>query len=162
MEIEIREAAVDDLAFIESAIPRLFKHKPAWRSAQELIDGTVRVLREAVTAERPGEFVAVALAGGERAGFAYAVTVADFFTEQPHAHLSEIVSTREGIGVGRALLAEVERWAFARGSRYVSLNVLAGNDRASKFYAASGYAAETRTMIKVKPGQLVARPPSTS
>lgn len=116
-----------------------------------MIDGTIRVLDRALTVPRDGELVIVAEADAQPAGFAYAVTDDDFFTGRPHVHLSEIVSVRERLGVGRALMAQIERWAFDRGSRYISLNVLDANDGAVAFYRTLGYDVETRKMIKLKP-----------
>jgi GNAT superfamily N-acetyltransferase len=115
-----------------------------------MVSGTARVLDSALEEARDDEFFVIVEADGEPIGFAYAVTQCDFFTTEPHAHLSEIVVTREGEGAGRALMAAVEEWAFARGDRYVSLNVLDGNMRASEFYLRGGYEIETRKLIKRK------------
>jgi GNAT superfamily N-acetyltransferase len=131
-------------------VPRLFEHPSDWRTPDELVDGTIRVLERALAAGQPDELFLIAEDAGEPIGFAYAVTQHDFFSGEPHAHLSEIVSVREGAGVGTVLLAAVERWAFARGDRYVSLNVLDRNARAGRFYERSGYEIETRKLIKLR------------
>lgn len=44
-------------------------------------------------------------------------------------------------GVGRALMAEAQKWAAARELEYLELNVLANNEGALKFYAKENFEA---------------------
>lgn len=85
------------------------------------------------------------------AGVAYVETATDYFTREQHGHLSilSVAEGAEGRGVGRALLDTVERWASARGFRFLTLNVFSGNDRARRIYERAGYAPDTIRYAKV-------------
>ena len=50
--------------------------------------------------------------------------------------------------MARALMAEAESWARARGWRILALDVFASNARARSFYQRQGYMEETLKMIK--------------
>jgi ribosomal protein S18 acetylase RimI-like enzyme len=52
------------------------------------------------------------------------------------------------MGLGRALMAQVERWARANGATAVELNVYAFNQGAIDFYEALGYQAVSHKLSK--------------
>src|SRR5437879_4073510 len=66
------------------------------------------------------------------------------FSGETDAYVGELVVARhaEGQGVGRALLAEVQRWAVGRGGRRLTLETGAANGSARAFYAALGFQEE--------------------
>jgi GNAT superfamily N-acetyltransferase len=94
-------------------------------------------------------FVAVSVAG-EPLGFIHLHGASDFFTGEPHGHVSDIVvaSAAEGRGVGQALMAAAEDWARQLGYRLLSLHVFAGNTRARSFYERLGYGPDIVKLIK--------------
>lgn len=146
----VREARRDDEAFVVALVPRFVEHGPAdGHSPDTVIEGTARVLRDALRAPDPDDVVMIAEdAGGERTGFVYAVTERDFFTRERYAHVSEIAVSRSGDGVGAALMDAVERWAHDRGYRIVSLNVVDANVPAQRFYERRGYGIGHRHYVK--------------
>jgi RimJ/RimL family protein N-acetyltransferase len=91
-------------------------------------------------AEPQGE-VLVAVAGAAAAGFA-AVHRVPYF-ERPGAFARVVALSvdagRRRTGVGRRLMAAVERWALARGCTAVEVTSLRSRDTAHRFYAALGY-----------------------
>lgn len=114
-------------------------------------DGVSRVLAAALETESSA--VAFFVAEDEAAnplGFIYVHLAADFFTGETHGHVSDIVVApeAEGRGVGRALMAEGERWSRARGHRLLTLNVFDGNVRARGLYESLGFAPDTIKMVK--------------
>lgn len=68
----------------------------------------------------------------------------------PHrfVHLMDLVVTEvwRGRGVGTQLMAAVKEWAAARGADYVSLEVVAANRDAARFYDMHGFRAVQHTM----------------
>ena len=83
-------------------------------------------------------------------GAAYVERAVDYFTEESYGHLSvlAVAAEAEGRGVGRALLAAVDRWAVEQGDRFVTLNVFATNARAAAVYERAGYRPDTVRYLK--------------
>ena len=146
----IREADPNDEDFIVGLVPRFVEHGAAdGHPPDEVIDGTSRVLREALRNPQPGELVLIAQdERGEPAGFIYAVTECDFFTGEEYAHVSEIAVANSGAGVGAALMDAVERWSREHGHRMMSLNVVDANVPAQRFYERRGYALGHKHYVK--------------
>ena len=146
----VREAGPGDEAFIAGLVPRFVEHGAAdGHTPDEVVDGTARVLREALQGREPGDIMLIALdASGERAGFVYAVSERDFFTREPYLHVSEIAVARSGNGAGAAMMDAAEAWARERGYRFVTLNVVEANGAAQRFYERRGYAVGHRHYVK--------------
>jgi GNAT superfamily N-acetyltransferase len=153
--ISVRAAAAADLAFITGVVPRLRAFGPPPLRPAEALDRAEReTLRRALAEPSPDAVLLVAeLAGTGPAGVAYAHTAADYFTGERHGHLSvlAVAEAGEGKGVGRALLAAVEAWSSARGHRFITLNVFAGNGRARAVYERAGYGPDTLRYAKELP-----------
>jgi GNAT superfamily N-acetyltransferase len=96
------------------------------------IDGAV-IGHLVLTFERMGPFVRE-----ELRDYAY---VADLFVRQAH----------RGHGVGRALIAEAERRAMARGMPRILLGVLSGNHAAERSYRRQGFTDYALEMTKTLP-----------
>lgn len=146
----VRDARAADAAFVASLVPRFVEHGAADRhTPEEVIDGTRRVLDEALRAPAPGDVFLIAEDdAGERAGFVYAVTERDFFTGEPYLHVSEIATARSGDGAGALLMAAAEARARERGYRFVTLNVVGENAPARRFYERRGYALGHHHLVK--------------
>lgn len=145
--IGVRAAVRADEDAILALARRFSETRPAWRSAEEVDEGEMRVLRRVLAQPASHEAIFVAERDGVE-GFVYVYAEPDFFTGEPHAHISEIAVARDGSGAGRALMAMAERWATDRGHRYVSLHVNAANERAARFYATLGYDLEWQRLNK--------------
>jgi ribosomal protein S18 acetylase RimI-like enzyme len=147
--VRVFEATQKDEAFVLELARRLGEARPGWRSEDEVVSGTVSALEKIFRKPRDDEVLLIAEnAEGARAGFIYVVTRADFFTSEPVTHISEIAVSKDGSGVGRVLMDAAEKWAESRGSRYVSLNVHAGNENARAFYEHLGYDLEWQRFNK--------------
>lgn len=146
----LRDAGPDDDAFVAGLVPRFVEHGVAGgHTRDEVIDGTRRVLSNALRTARPGDLFLIAETdGGERAGFVYAVTECDFFTGEPYVHVSEIAVARSGEGVGTLLMDAVESWARGRGCRIVTLNVVDENRPGRRLYERLGFGLAHHHYVK--------------
>jgi ribosomal protein S18 acetylase RimI-like enzyme len=148
----IRAARPDDRAAVLALIPRLRAFgAPPLRSPEAMDAGEVRTLERYFDAEPESVFLRVAEASdGAILGLAYGEQATDYFTLEAHGHLGilAVAEGAEGRGVGRALLAEVERWAAACGYRFLTLNVFTDNTRAIQVYERAGYRAESVRYLK--------------
>lgn len=68
----------------------------------------------------------------------------------PVVHIGDVVVTASfrRQGLGDRLMAEVERWAVARGAATITLSMHAGNEPAETLYRRRGYRATDTTMRK--------------
>jgi len=108
----------------------------------------------AATLEAPDDTAAVFVvedAAGRPLGFVHVRTFSDYFTAEPHGHVSDIVvgEDAEGRGAGRALMAAAEGWSRKKGHRLLTLNVFDQNHRARALYDRLGYRPDTTKMVKV-------------
>jgi ribosomal protein S18 acetylase RimI-like enzyme len=155
-KVAIRAAVAADRDFVLALADRLVSFDvPAFRTKEEFAEGDRRALAawfdrlqddslaEARSAEAD-EALVIAELDGHAAGCAYLVTLVDFFTQRPHAHVSVLAVTEEaeGRGVGSALLDYCQAWARQRGSDHLTLNALVTNARARAFYERRGFAGE--------------------
>jgi ribosomal protein S18 acetylase RimI-like enzyme len=148
--VRVRDAHAADAAFVASLVPRFVEHGAAdGHTPDEVVDGTRRVLDAALRAPQPGDVFLIAEdETGERAGFVYAVTERDFFTNEPYLHVSEIATARSGAGAGALLMEAAEARARERGYRFVTLNVVDENAAGQRFYERRGYAIGHRHYVK--------------
>ena len=137
----IRAARAGDEGFIVGLVPRFVENGIAGgHTRDEVVEGTARVLREALHAQRPDELFLVATDEHDaRCGFVYAVTEHDFFTGEEYAHVSEIAVARSGGGAGGALMEAAEAWSRSRGHRLMTLNTVEANVAARRFYERRGF-----------------------
>jgi GNAT superfamily N-acetyltransferase len=152
----IRPAQPADREFVLSMADRLVSFDvPAFRTKDELAEGDRRALAEWFRDPNPEEALFVAEVAGKPAGCAYLVTLVDYFTERPHAHLSVLAVSAhaEGKGVGSALLDRSEAWARERGSDRLTLSALVTNSRARGIYEKRGFSGEyIRYVLPLKSG----------
>jgi GNAT superfamily N-acetyltransferase len=148
--IQLRDARPDDEDFVVGLVPRFVEHGAAdGHTSETVIEGTSRVLREALRALPAGDLFLIAEdEGAERVGFVYAATEHDFFTGEPFLHVSEIATAHSGRGAGAALMAGAEAWATERGYRIVTLNVVEENAPAQRFYERRGYTLGHRHYVR--------------
>jgi GNAT superfamily N-acetyltransferase len=146
----VREAQPGDDTFVAGLVPRFVEHGAAdGHTREEVIDGTRRVLSEALRVPEPGDVFLIAEdEHGERSGFVYAVTESDFFTNEPYLHVSELATVRSGDGTGAVLMDAAEARARERGYRFVTLNVVDENAAARRFYERHGYTIGHHHFVK--------------
>ena len=151
--IVMRTATADDADWITSQVPRLHEFgPPPWRTVEQMNAGEIADLSAALErTSDPDRLFLIATRDDTRLGFLYAVTLTDFFTQEQHAHISDIVvaGEGEGQGVGRALMNAAETWAHARGYRLVTLSVFPNNTRALALYQRLGFQTDVFRMLKV-------------
>lgn len=150
----LRPATADDAEWIFSQVPRLHEFgPPPWRTVEQMNAGEIADLRNGLEHldDPDSRFLVATSDTGERLGFLYLTTQTDFFTRERHAHISDIVVSREGEGqgVGRALMNAAEAWAHARGSRVLTLSVFPNNTRALELYQRLGFETDSLRMLKV-------------
>lgn len=151
-----RAATVDDEPFLLGLTARLAAFPvPDWRTADEIAKADHPILLEALRRPTPQTLLLIAEGPeGSPAGYVFARTGTDYFSNQPHAHIEVLaVEPRfEGQGLGRALLEQAETWADRQGYGQITLNVFARNERARQVYEHLGYQPETVHYRKSLPG----------
>jgi len=149
--LRVRAAVQQDHDFMMEVVPRLRAFGPPPLRPDDALDRAEReTLARALASPSDEATLLVAELDGTPAGVAYAHAATDYFTGEPHGHLSiiAVAEAGEGRGVGRALLAAVEAWSAARGHRFITLNVFAGNERARAVYERAGYGQDTVRYVK--------------
>ena len=152
--LRIRAARTEDASWILPMSSRLHDFGPPPFRPRDQMDRAVAADIAAGLAATDPE-IAVLVAEDEESGrplgFAHIKTFADYFPEEPHGHVSDLVVAdgAEGRGVGSALLAAAEDWSRARGHRLLTLNVFDENHRARRLYDRVGYRPDTLRMVKV-------------
>lgn len=153
----VRPATARDEAAVLALVPRLrafesssTQSSSTLRPAEALDAGEERTLRRFFAGNPAGAVLWVAEDEGTVVGMAYAEGATDYFTQESHGHLGilAVAERAEGRGIGKALLASVERWGRDAGFRFLSLNVFADNARAIEVYEKSAYRADFVRYVK--------------
>lgn len=150
--LNIRLATLDDKDFIVSLTPRLVEFTPpVWREATQLIAQDIAVLVDALDNPLPDSAIYVAEdSDGRSVGFVHLRTVVDYYTQQKHGHVADLVvsPTSAGQGIGQALMRQAEEWARRQQYTWLTLNVFAQNRRAIKLYERIGYGPDILKYVK--------------
>ena len=149
--MNIRPATVADLAAVLALVPRLAATgSPPGRDAKQIEASDTESVTRALRQPAADEVLLVAEDGGQLLGLIHVKTVVDYFSQQPIAHVSDVVvaASAEGRGMGKALMHAAEDWARGRGYAMVQLHVLVDNARARSMYERLGYSAEWLKYIK--------------
>jgi GNAT superfamily N-acetyltransferase len=151
--MKIRPAVTGDRSFVLAAAQRLASFEPpAWRPAQEIVEGERRTLRAFFDGPPAGSALLIAESeAGEGLGFAYLERLHDYFTLEAHGHIGILVVTEAaaGKGLGSALVRAAEDWARQQGYGKLTLTVFEANGSARRVYDHLGYAPETLRYVKV-------------
>jgi ribosomal protein S18 acetylase RimI-like enzyme len=104
-------------------------------------DAKTRLIAE--MAARPHLFSVLAFFGDKPIGLVNCIEGFSTFACRPLVNIHDIavIPAYRGQGVAANMLAQVEQLARARGACKLTLEVLEGNQRAAKLYAASGFGA---------------------
>lgn len=151
--MEIRLYRADDEPAVRRLSARLSEGFAPWRDPEAVartIDTWIddALSEKSQAADDRAVLVAVA-PDGAVIGFA-GVAAQDHYISGRDGYLGELVVSEDaqGRGVGRALLAAVERWATDHGCERLTLQTGAANDRARRFYERLGFAYEDVSMAR--------------
>ena len=150
--IRVRTARGTDRAFVLETAARLAAFgPPPWRTAEELVEGEARTLRDFFESPDDGSRLLIAESGDHRLGFALLEELRDYFTLERHGHVGILAVTEdaEGTGAGGALMRAAESWATDRGYRTLTLNVFGGNAHARAVYEHLGFVQDTIKYVKL-------------
>ena len=118
---------------------RLIEELARYEKLEDCVTATAEELeRELFEAGHPE--AVFALADGEEAGYALFFHNFPTFAARPGLYLEDlfVLPEKRGLGIGRALMAELERIARARGCRRFEWSCLDWNEPAKDFYRARG------------------------
>jgi ribosomal protein S18 acetylase RimI-like enzyme len=150
--ITIRKSTPADAEFIAAHAYRLVEFgPPKWRDPQVMTAADIKYNTAAVLSTDPDIETFIAIdAAGEACGFIYLTIQTDYYTQERHAHITDIVVTKkaEGKGVGKLLLQKADEWARQKKLRWVTLNVLEGNTHAQAVYEKTGFQKEWIKYLK--------------
>ena len=152
--LRIRAARAEDAAWLLPMSSRLHDFGPPPFRPRDQMDRAVAAdIGESLGSPDPSVAVLVVEdeASGRPFGFAHIKTFADYFTAEPHGHVSDLVvaAGAEGRGAGTALMEAAADWSRARGHRLLTLNVFDENRRARGLYDRLGSLPDTLRMVKV-------------
>lgn len=150
--VRIRSADIGDRDFIFSLLPRLIEFEiPGCRTPEQMTATDRRVIERVLSTKPSGTAVFIAQDDdGESLGFIHLTSAVDYYTEEKHGHISDIVvaAAGEGRGIGRVLMATGEEWAREQGYRLLTLNVFVQNKRARKLYEKLGFGEDMIRYVK--------------
>ena len=149
--LRVRGARGTDRTFVLDTAARLAAFgPPRWRTAEEVIEGEARTLRDFFESADEASRLLIVEAGDERLGFVLLEELRDYFTLERHGHVGILAVTEgaEGRGAGGALIRAAEAWARERGYRTLTLNVFSGNSHAREVYEHLGFESDTVKYIK--------------
>jgi GNAT superfamily N-acetyltransferase len=131
------------------AIYQLVRDLASYENALAEVTGSEEQLRQALLAEPPAVFAHVAEHDGQVSGFALWYLSFSTWTAGHGIYLEDLYVKPElrGLGLGRALLAELARICVARGYPRLEWAVLDWNAPSRGFYASLGAAEMSEWVI---------------
>jgi ribosomal protein S18 acetylase RimI-like enzyme len=124
---------------------------PPERAPEDLWRDDAELLRQWAAGEQPNCLVRVAVGDdGAVLGLAMARLREELLSHAPSAHLEALAvrAGAEGLGIGTALVREMEQAVRAHGALSMTLHVFADNARARAVYERAGYRGELIRYIK--------------
>ena len=150
-ELEIIAADKSHGDAILALMPRLADYDvPASRDPRNLWEHDAEMLRQWLQGDADC-LVHVAVDDEHNVlGFAMVTLRPELLSHEPSAHLEALAldTAAEGRGIGKALLAAVEKSAQAHGALTMTLHVFSVNERARGLYERAGYDGELMRYIK--------------
>jgi GNAT superfamily N-acetyltransferase len=150
--ITIRPATPADTDFILSLAPRFVSFAlPKGRHKRTVMAAIRADLERALHDAPPGDHFFVAEDSTRQpTGFLHLQVQRDFFSGMRACHVSDLAVApgHDGHGIGRALLAQAEKWAAANRCKRLTLSVFPGNARARALYERNGFTADLLRMAK--------------
>jgi ribosomal protein S18 acetylase RimI-like enzyme len=148
--VAIRPFSPEDRPFLARVASRMHPGQTASPRDPAALNRFFSELGDGQFLTKPGAQAFVATIDGEPCGLISFYPDKDYFTDHPRAYVDNLVVAQESErkGVGRALLAFVERRARDDGYREVVLDVFAANHGAIAFYEWQGYQPDHIRMAK--------------
>jgi ribosomal protein S18 acetylase RimI-like enzyme len=148
--VAVRSFSPEDRPFLARIASRMHPGQTASPRDPATLDRFFSELGGGQFLTKPGAEAFVATIEGEPCGLVSFYPDKDHFTGHPRAYVDNLVVAEEceRKGVGRALLAYVERRARDHGCREVVLDVFAVNRGAIAFYERQGYGPDHIRMAK--------------
>jgi GNAT superfamily N-acetyltransferase len=148
--IDVRPFNAEDEPFLTRVAPRIHPGQTVSPRDPAELDQFFSYVQRGRLLTEPGSEAFVATIDGEPCGVVSVHPDTDYFTGHPRVYVDILVVAHEaeGKGVGRALMARVERWARDNAFREVVLDVFAGNQGAIAFYERQGYQPDHIRMAK--------------
>ncbi len=149
-QIDVRPFSAEDEPFLARVAPRVHPGQTVSPRDPAALDRFFSDVQRGRLLTEPGSEAFVATIDGEPCGVVSVHPDTDYFTGHPRVYVDILVVAHEaeGKGVGRALMARVERWARDNAFREVVLDVFAGNQGAIAFYERQGYQPDHIRMAK--------------
>jgi GNAT superfamily N-acetyltransferase len=153
--MKIRKAIPEDASFIAQHAHRMLDFKlPYWRANEKdiMVKADIHHLTKALQASDENDVMFIAEDESNKPlGFVRVNMQTDYFTGEEHAHVNDIVVTKdaEGKGAGKLLLAKADKWAKEKNARWITLNVFDENFHARNVYEKAGYKIEWIKYLKV-------------
>ena len=150
--ITIRPSTAADVEFVAAHAYRLVEFgPPAWRDQQVMTEADIKHNIAAILSGNPDIETFIAIDGaGKACGFIYLTMQTDYYTQERHAHITDVAVTKkaEGKGVGKLLLQKADEWARQKSARWITLNVFEGNTHAQAVYEKAGFQKEWIKYLK--------------
>jgi len=150
--IQTRPASISDKGFIISLLPRLEEFgPPPWPDYSQMLATKIQVLSDMLIHTPPGTAIFIAEDDQSVAlGFIHLQTGKDYYYQEAHGHIANIIVAPggEGRGIGRLLIEKGEEWARLQGFRWLTLSVFAQNLRAREVYQQLGYGEDIMKYVK--------------
>ena len=150
--IQIRPATREDQAFILSLLPRLVEFgPPPWRDVPGMITTDTQVVSDKLLNQTPDTAFFIAEdETGVPLGFIHLQAGNDYYYQEKHGHIANVIVAPEGEGrgIGRLLIEKGEQWARDQGFRWLTLSVFAQNLRAREVYERLGYGEDIMRYVK--------------
>jgi len=135
--IKVRPATLDDKEFIISLLPRLIEFGPSsWRDGAQMTEVDARILSDKLIKEPEGTAVFIAQDIKKNSlGFIHIQPGADYYINEKHAHISDLIvaPAGKGQGIGNMRIEKAEEWSRSQGFHWLTLSVFAQNLRAREF-----------------------------
>ena len=151
-QLHFRLAEAGDENFILGMAERLLSFDlPAWRKPKDALAHLRADLRRHLRDEPPGSYMFIAEDdAGTAAAFLHLQKGSDMLSGKPTVHISDLAipATREGQGIGRALLDYAADWAREHGADALTLNVFPGNTRARALYERAGFQTDLLKLVR--------------
>jgi ribosomal protein S18 acetylase RimI-like enzyme len=96
----------------------------------------------------PGHDLFVAFVDGEEVGFLWLFTDPALSTPETFIYDIEVLESRRGEGLGRALLEAAEAWCADHSIGMLKLHVFGSNETAISLYESAGFETTNRNMSK--------------
>ncbi len=149
--ITIREASPDDRDFIIGLAPVLAEVAGLdWHSDETILKFQNDYIASMLDAPEVVRATFVAETAQDVLGFVHVCEHSDEISAEICGTVPLLAVSRQaqGLGVGKALMAEAEKWSIEQGHRLLHLEVFHANQKGHHFYDRIGFKPDTLVMIK--------------